>query len=104
MGNNKFGQLGIDDNNNHNIPTLLTLPNNEKIKLNLNWNKLNHKYSSNWNNQNNINFKFKIKKQKNQNILNLFFIHTKRNYDGNISIFRFIWNKKRIKKKEMKQI
>ena len=29
-GNNEYGQLGIGDNNNCNIPTLLNLPNNEK--------------------------------------------------------------------------
>ena len=29
-GNNNYGQLGIGDNNNRNIPTLLNLPNNEK--------------------------------------------------------------------------
>ena len=33
-GNNDYGQLGIGDNNNRNIPTLLNLPNNEKIKFN----------------------------------------------------------------------
>ena len=29
-GYNNYGQLGIGDNNNRNIPTLLNLPNNEK--------------------------------------------------------------------------
>ena len=48
-GYNYNGQLGIDDDKNRNIPTLLNLPNNEKIKsINLKWTKLNHKYSSNF--------------------------------------------------------
>ena len=51
FGNNKYGQLGLGDNNNRNLPTLLNLPNNEKIKPFIEnqstWNKKEHKYSSN---------------------------------------------------------
>ena len=50
FGNNNYGQLGLGDKNERNLPTLLNLPNNEKIKPfieNLTWNKKEHKYSSN---------------------------------------------------------
>ena len=48
-GKNESGQLGLGDRNDRNIPTLLALPNNEKIKFsNLNWTKSNHKHSSNF--------------------------------------------------------
>src|SRR6185437_3864749 len=32
-GNNSSGELGLGDFNNRNIPTLLTLPNNEKVSF-----------------------------------------------------------------------
>ena len=49
FGSNSNGQLGLGDKKDRNKPTLLKLPNNEKIKPFIieTWNKLNHKYSSN---------------------------------------------------------
>ena len=49
FGYNSYGQLGLGDKNESLIPTLLTLPNNEKILnpfIHFYWNIKNHFYSS----------------------------------------------------------